>query len=251
MLYYLKTNEKNCSPSQMKYNSMKSFLFTILGAFLLVGCGTNRYEEHYSVISVGDYTSSKEQPKLIEIANKKQLNSLKNNGNYILIGKSDFFDIYTPRTLAIDCAKKHGASLVALELGKGEIIEYDAIKHVSTTSTTYFYGDIQGTATTYGSTPVVVKEHMLCYPQTAYFFAKREFSNSFGVSFQLPENIPGNKDKTVRVLAVQKGSQAEKSGIKKNDIVKSINGETISSPDDVIPYIKGTKIIKTIKVSHE
>ena len=230
---------------------MKTFLIIFLATFFLVGCGTNKYEEKYSVISDGEYIPSKENPKLIEIISKRQLNELMRNDGYILIGKSYLYDTYIPRTFAVDCAKKYGASLIAFEQGKGEIIEYDSIDYVPTTSTTYFYGDVYGTATTHGSVPIPVKRHMVCYPQTAYFFAKREFNNSFGISFQLPENIPGSRNTTVRVSAVRKGSQAEKNGIKKNDIIKSINGETISSSDDVMPYVKGEKAIKTIKVSHE
>ena len=230
---------------------MKSYLIVFFVTLFLVGCATNRYEEKYTVISNGDYVSSSKTPKQIEIITKKQLNELMRDDNYVLIGKSSFYDNYIPRTFAIDCAKKHGASLVAFELGNAEIVEYDSIDYVPTTSTTYFYGDVQGTATTHGSVPVPVKKHEICFSQTAYFFAEREYNNSFGISFQLPENVPGNKNTTVRVLAVKKGSQAEKLGIKKNDIVKTINGETVSSPDVVLPYIKGTKTINTIKVSHE
>lgn len=232
---------------------MKTFLiiFFCLGT-LLVGCSTtNRYEENYSIISDGNFIPPEGKTKLIEITSKKQLNELLRNTNFVLIGKSTFSDSYVPRTFAVDCAKKHGSSLIAVELGKGEIIEYDAIEHIPTTSTTYFYGDIEGTATTYGSTPIQVKKQKVLFPQTAYFFAKRKYDNSFGISFQLPENIPGNNDLTVRVSAVKKGSQAEKLGIRKNDIVESINGEIISSPNDVMPYINGTKTINSIKVTHE
>ena len=233
---------------------MKHFclMYNVLFILFVCSCANqNKYEEKYSVVTDAEIISTDVPPKQMEIITKKQLNELMRNDNYILIGKSYFYDSYIPRTFAIDCAKKHGATLIAFELGKAEIIEYDSIDYVPTTSTTYFYGDVQGTATTHGSVPIAVKKHEICFPQTAYFFAERKYNNSFGISFQLPENVPGNKKTTVRVLAVKKGSQAEKLGIKKNDVVKTINGETISSPNDVIPYIKGTKTINTIKVSHE
>ena len=89
------------------------------------------------------------------------------------------------------------------------------------------------------------------YQQDAFFFAKRKFKNDFGVYFRLPENIPGNTDTKVRISIVIKGSEAEKQGIKENDIVKSINGITINSPEDVAPYIEGKEQIKTMKVTRE
>lgn len=237
--------------------------FYVLCFFILAGCESNKYEEHYSVISDTEHGSLQEEPIIIEIISKKQLNKLMHDDRYVLIGKSEFTDFYYPRTYAIDCAKKHGAALIAVECGNPETIEYDSVDYIPTTSTTYHSGSIldssyyggyynySGTSTTYGSTPIVVKRHKTYYPQTGYFFAKNKNNNTFGVSFQLPDNIPGTNDTSIKVLSVKKGSQAEKLCIRKNDIVKSINGQTISSPNDVLPYINGTKTIKTIKVSHE
>ena len=242
---------------------MRHFLGFLLTALFLVGCESNKFEEYYSVISDAESGFIQEEPKIIEIITKKQLTQLMQDDSYVLIGKSEFKDFYFPRTYAIDCAKQHGASLIAVECGKPEIIEYDSIDYIPTTSTTYHSGSIydssyfgnyynySGTSTTYGSTPVAVKRHKTYFPQTGYFFAKRKNKNSFGITFKLPENIPGSNDTSVRVLSVRKGSQADKNGIRKNDIVKSINGNAITSPNDVQPYIDGTETIKTIKVSHE
>ena len=238
-------------------------LFFCSLAFILASCESNKYEEYYSVISDPECRSLQEEPIIIEIISKKQLNELMQDDRYVLIGESEFRDFYYPRTYAIDCAKKHGASLIAVECGKPEIIEYDSVDYIPTTSTTYHSGSLydssyyggyynySGTSTTYGSTPIAVKRYKTYYPQTGYFFAKKKNNNAFGITFQLPENIPGVNDTSIRVLSVKKGSQAEKLGIRKNDVVKSINGQTISSPNDVLPYINGTKTIKKIKVSHE
>ena len=246
---------------------MTKCLFGCLIVLLLgFGCScesANLYEENYSVISNEGFIPSKEEPKLIELIDTKQLKELSRNDDYVLIGQSEFRDSYISRTFAIDCAKKHGAVLVAVGLGEGETIEYDSVAFMPTSSTTYHSGSIYnnssignnysyyGTSTTYGSTPITVKNHKTYYYQVGYFFAKRKNKSSFGVYFKLPEDIPGNKDTAVRILSVTKGSQAEKLGIKKNDIVKSINGKAITSPDDIMQYTNGNEVIKTIKVSHD
>lgn len=79
---------------------------------LFVGCQSNKYEEYYSVVTDAEIVSTDDLPKQMEIITKKQLNELMRNDNYILIGKSYFYDSYIPRTFAVDCAKKHGATVL-------------------------------------------------------------------------------------------------------------------------------------------
>jgi S1-C subfamily serine protease len=46
-------------------------------------------------------------------------------------------------------------------------------------------------------------------------------------------------------------SQAAQRGIKPGDIVISINGKSIKTNEDVIPFMNGTEKIETIEVKHE
>jgi len=242
------------------------FYSLVLCSFILIlaGCTSNKYEEVYSAVFDGEYIHSEEDPKLIELASEKQLQDILRSNEYVLIGKSSVYDLWVPRTFAIKCGKNHGASLVALSYEVGKTVSNSAVINVPTSQTTYHSGSIYGygygysgyanyygSSTTYGSTPMVINYEDTYYQQDAFFFAKRKFKNDFGVYFRLPENIPGNSDTKVRVSIVVKGSKAEKQGIKENDIVKSINGTTVNSPEDVIPYIEGKEQIKTMKVTRE
>ena len=238
--------------------------FSVLCLAFFVGCASNKYEEVYSAVYDGEYVHSDDDPKLIELASEKQLRELLRSDDYVLIGTSSLYDLWVPRTFAIKCGKKHGASLVALSYEVGKTVSNTAVVNVPTRQTTYHSGSIYGygygysgfanyygSSTTYGSTPMVINYEDTYYQQDAFFFAKRKYKNDFGVYFRLPENIPGNKDKTVRISLVVKGSKADKLGIKENDKVKSINGVTINDPEDVLPYIEGKEQIKTMKVTRE
>ena len=133
--------------------------------------------------------------------------------------------------------------------------------NVPTSQTTYHHGTVygsygnyanfHGSSTTYGSTPVTINYQNTYYQQTAYFFGKRKNKNSYGVYFQLPENIPGNTDKKIRISIVVANSQAAQRGIKPGDVVISINGKSIKTNEDVIPFMNGTEKIESIEVKHE
>ena len=238
-----------------------AYLLLLFSVLLLVGCQSNKYEEYYSVIVENDYLRSEDPVKLVELAEASQIVKLQATDDYILIGTSSFHDLWVPRIFAVDCAKKYGACLVVLSYQKGETKKESTTINVPTAQTTYhrgtFYGpygnnvDFCGSSTTYGSTPVTINYTNTYYKQQAYFFAQRNNKNSFGVYFQLPKNIPGNTDQNIRVAIVVTNSQAEKQGIKVGDIVKSINGKTIKSVDDILPFMNGSMKIENIEVAHE
>ncbi len=244
-------------------NSMKKFVYLLLPLFalFLTGCQSNKYEEYYSILADNDYLRVDEPAKLIELAEASQISKLQATGDYILIGTSSFYDLWVPRTFALNCAKKHGACLVVLSYQKGETKEGSVTMNVPTSQTTYHHGTVygsygnyanfHGSSTTYGSTPVTINYQNTYYQQTAYFFGKRKNKNSYGVYFQLPENIPGNTDKKIRVSIVVANSQAAQRGIKPGDVVTSINRKSIKTNEDVIPFMNGTEKIESIEVKHE
>ena len=67
----------------------------------------------------------------------------------------------------------------------------------------------------------------------------------------MPENIPGNTEKKIRVAIVVANSQAAKQGIKVGDVVVSINGANIKNTEDIMPFINGVERIESIEVTHE
>ena len=241
-------------------------VFLILPLLLILvflsGCQGNKYEEYYSaILDKSDYISTDEAAKLIEVADASQISVFESNDDYVLIGTSAFKDLWVPRIYSIECAKKYGASLVLVSYQKGETKEGQVIMNVPTSQTTYHHGTVygrhgrhvsfSGSSTTYGSTPVAINYQNTYYQQQAYFFGKRKNKNSFGVYFQLPENIPGNTDTRVRIAIVASGSLAEKQNIKVGDFVKTVNGKSIKTADDIRPFIEGTEKIEKIEVTNE
>ena len=89
------------------------------------------------------------------------------------------------------------------------------------------------------------------YDHDAMFFKKIDASNVYGVFWDVPKRFPsGSEDAPiqVRILAVLHGSQAEKDGIRRGQIVKSINGTAVKTRADVIPYVNKKERIKKMEV---
>lgn len=229
---------------------------TLLLALLLFcsACVSNHYESFYSPLPRNEFLFEQRSPKVIEIVDQDQLDALMKNDDFILIGTSLFYQLWTPRSLAIECAKKHGASLVAVGYTIGETVKSESVEYHPVSYNTYHSGSIAGhpyagTSTSYGAIPVVTHIANTYYHQYGYFFAKRKYKNNFGVYFQFPDNIPGNKEKEIRIQFVATGSLAERKGFKAGDVVRSINGNLIQSPADLIPFIKGEKEILSMEVA--
>ena len=238
-----------------------TFLLLPLLISLLSACQSNKYSDYYSVLIDDNYVRIDEPAKLIERADSSQIAKLQATDDYILIGTSSFYDLWVPRIFAVDCAKKYGACMVVLSYQKGETKEDCFTMNVPTSQTTYHWGTIygsygryanfHGSSRTYGSTPVTINYSNTYYNQQAYFFGKRKNKNSFGIYFHLPENIPGNTEKKIRVAIVVANSQAAKQGIKVGDVVVSINGANIKNTEDIMPFINGVERIESIEVTHE
>lgn len=235
--------------------------FIIIIACFLSACQSNKYEEYYQSIATADYIKHSGDIAMFELVDTQLMEELLSSPNYIIIGQSSFHSLWVPRRFAIDCGKKHGALFIVVSYQKGETQQKTAIINVPTSQTTYHNGYVHnsyggssyfhGSSTTYGSTPVAINYTDTYYAQQAYFFAERKNKNPFGVYFQLPENIPGNTDMRIKIATVIKNSPADKLGIKKGDIVKTINGKLISSTEDIKPFIHEEEQIKNIEVVHE
>lgn len=229
---------------------------------LLTGCHSNKYEEHYtSVTDQNHYIPTEKPARLVELTDASQITKLQTSDDYILIGTSTFYGLWTPRTFAIDCAEKYGASLVLVSYRVGETKNETLTKYVQTRQKTHHYGTAYGyygyqtyylgSTKTYGTMPVTINYQNTYYHQYAYFFGERRNKNAFGIYFQLPENIPGNKNKKIRVSAVAANSPAAKQGIKAGDIVKAINGREIRNAEEIAPFMNGTEKIVKVEVTHE
>ena len=231
---------------------------------LLVACAQkNDYINFYSQqpISQNDhvFASAETQPEIIELTSLKELDEWESKG-YCITGTSSFYALWTPRTFAVDCARKYGASVILVFYETGGTEHKSMIVNMPTTSTTYHNGCVStpngmvtysGRSTTESSVPIAINYDEQYYYQYAYFLAKRKNINSFGAFFKFPENIPGNTDQQLRIAAVITGSPAFKQGIRKGNVVKKINGCSIQNTLDAKDFINGAKEINSIEVSHE
>ena len=88
------------------------------------------------------------------------------------------------------------------------------------------------------------------YDHDVMFFKKMDTSNLYGVYWDVPRRLPAETAKspvTVRILAVLHGSQAERDGVKRGQVVKAINGVAIKTRADIAPYVNRETCIKTLE----
>lgn len=98
---------------------------------------------------------------------------------------------------------------------------------------------------------VSVRQGVDVYDHDAMFFKKMDTSSLYGVYWDVPRRLPSETAEspvTVRVLAVLHGSQAEKDGIKRGQVVKAINGVAIRTRADIAPYVNKRACIEKLEV---
>ena len=100
----------------------------------------------------------------------------------------------------------------------------------------------------HGFVPVTDNPVGADYHQFAYYLAKREHINSFGVYFLFPASA---RDSRIRIGVVVTGSPAAKQGIRPGDRVVSINGRRVFGPEDVIPFAVNKEEIVRMEAVHE
>ena len=113
---------------------------------------------------------------------------------------------------------------------------------------------------------VPVQGNVDAYDHNAMFFKQIDPSSVYGVFWDVPKRLPGGfggRGATalpvetseapiqVRILAVLHGSQAEKDGIKRGQIVTAINGTAIKTRADITPYVNKKERIKKMEVEDE
>lgn len=190
---------------------------------------------------------------------------------YVPVGSSAFTGRYCPWACAIDQAEAVGADLVLVDCKFKTTKAYTSVVFLPSTQVSHTYGTVN--ATTYGPSgsamamgsysgtttsssmnaiPVVRETDI--YDQAALFFKRVNLKNYYGAVLCIPRQLPTEKSDTpcvVTVLVVIKGSQAEKEGIRKGQIVRSINATPIKVRNDVVPYLKMLSSITHIEVDNE
>lgn len=151
--------------------------------------------------------------------------------------------------------------------GEGKTILYDgdhflglrpamnALNKQGRNETTVVHAGKNGAGASSGSVPkmnvVPAQPDVDLYDHDALFFKKIDTSNLYGVYWDVPRRRPLEKADapiTVRILAVLHGSQAEKDGIRRGQVVKAINGAAIKTRADIAPYVDKKECIKKLEV---
>ena len=252
---------------------MKKLL--VVGGWLLVlaavcsGCLSNHYENYYADMDrkyAGTKGIEKEQVELRPVTTEDDVLNLIESG-YVAIGKSAFTARYTPLYLAVETAQEHGADLVLYDIRFKETKQYTSVMYLPSTTTSYTYGNANvyshghtaygtysGTTTSTTMEAVPVQREVDIYDHDTMFFKKIDCSNQYGVRFYLPDRLPGESVDVpivVHVLAVVKGSKAERDGIKRGGIVKKINGIEIIDRKSITPFLDFNAAIESMEVSYE
>lgn len=242
--------------------------YVLLGLSLfLQGCLTNYYEEYYVDTESGTHIQSIQEDTPIElrlVTTEEDVIELIENG-YISVGYSSFAAPYTPLSLAVDTAKEHGATLVLLDIQYKETKQYTSVMFLPSLSTSYTYGTVgvwnssashctvtySETTTTTTVNAVPVQKNLNIYSHDAMFFKKVDTSKLYGVQWFIPKRLPTESIDApiqVRVLAVLHGSEAEKAGIRRGQVVKSVNGVQIKTRQDIAPFVDDCGLIKDVEV---
>ncbi len=186
---------------------LSSCIFAIGISLLLNACMNNNYQNSYAKtdITQKDYKISNKLPRIVELTNLNELKKWKSEG-YCVIGTSFFYDLWTTRALAIDCAKKNGASVILVYYKFGEAKNNKITIHVPTSNTTYHQGNISGsngmttysgTSTSHSLTPLEMIFVDRYYYQYAYFLSMRKNIN--GTAFSSYIDGPPPKKKSLEI----------------------------------------------------
>ena len=239
-------------------------------AFACNGCLTNYYEKYYVDTEGRAKIKSIHGNAPVELRTVTTEDDVLNmiEDGYVSIGYASFNGPYTPMSLAVDTAEKHGAALALLDIRYKETKQYTSVMFLPSTSTSYTYGSVNataygpgGTAHAYGNysgttttttlNAVPVQRNQDIYSHDAMFFKKIDTSNLYGVNWFVPKRLPTEKEDApiqVRVMAVLHGTPAERDGIKRGQIVKSVNGKLIKTRKDIAPYLNNPGLVKKLEV---
>ncbi len=225
-------------------------LLIILCIAVLTGCAESGYSEFYRA-NFDRKTLTEEQarelkflpegetPEVRSTDNMKRDVNLAESRNWVPIGYSSFNgELGTPQEL-VRHAKSVGATMVLVSAKFSENRQITDTRVVSTNSTTYFGGDVTGTATTYGTTAVPVTRTQARYDQEAVFFVRTTRRQKFGVGVdpltpELRQKYERNTGALINI--VFEDSPAFRANLLPGDVITEMGGKTVEKPADVISF---------------
>ena len=226
----------------------KSYLNTILAALFLISTNLladeNLFEKNYVLQSPEDFKSFEQNPetKIMRGWDKDTDNVMMLENGYDFMGFSGFVSTNLPPSIALEHGEKIKADLILIydrQINEGDRASQfkqarqKAIKEKRVKD----FGKV---------TEIEITEEDLVDPNVMYDFYASYWVKlpkpTFGTHFiELGQDGSGQSTEGIQVIAVIKGSAAAKAGIMRNDSITSINGQKVSTPDELISLIRKNK----------
>ena len=226
----------------------KSYLNTFIAAVFFLSTNLiaeeNLFEKNYVLQSPEDFKSFEQVPdtKIMRGWDKDTDNVMMLENGYDFMGFSGFVSTNLPPSVALEHGQKIKADLILIydrQINEGDrasqfkkarrkAIEEKRVKD---------FGKV---------TEIEITEEDLVDPNVMYDFYASYWVKlpkpTFGTHFiELGQGENRENAQGVQVIAVIKGSAAAKAGILRNDSITSINGQKVTTPDELISLIRKNK----------
>ncbi len=247
-----------------RYLAILSFCLLAGASFLIQGCIPNHFEDYYQSYDATLFqhfgSIPEEHITLRPVYTEDNVIDCLEDG-YLTLGISTFTDTHCPWVKAIDHAETVGATLVLIDeqykttKRETSVIFLPMTQYSYTSGTIYnSYGGTSrysGTVQTTTMQPISYDYEVPVYEQTAMFLKKGDFRDYYGVLLYTPKLLPGetpDRECRTTILAVLKGSQAERDGLKRGQRVVKINDTAIQTYRDIQTFTQNPKSIRSVEV---
>ena len=226
----------------------KSFINTFIAAFFFFSTNLiaeeNLFEKNYVLQSPEGFKSFEQMPntKIMRGWDKDTDNVMMLENGYDFMGFSGFVSTNIPPSVALEHGKKIKADLILIydrQINEGDRASQfkQARRKAIEEKRVKDFGKV---------TEIEITEDDLVDPNVMYDFYASYWVKlpkpTFGTHFiELGKGENRENAEGVKVIAVIKGSAAAKAGILRNDSITSINGQKVTTPDELISLIRKHK----------
>ena len=213
----------------------KSYLNIILSALFFISTNLladeNLFEKNYVLQSPEDFKSFEQNPetKIMRGWDKDTDNVMMLENGYDFMGFSGFVSTNLPPSIALEHGEKIKADLILI---------YD--RQINEGDRASQFKQARQKAIKEKRVKDLVDPNVM-YDFYASYWVKLP-KPTFGTHFiELGQDGSGQSTEGLQVIAVIKGSAAAKAGIMRNDSITSINGQKVTTPDELISLIRKNK----------
>ena len=226
----------------------KSYLNTFIATVFFFSANLiaeeNLFEKNYVLQSPEGFKSFEQSPdtKIMRGWDKDTDNVMMLENGYDFMGFSGFVSTNIPPSVALEHGKKIKADLILIydrQINEGDRASQfkQARRKAIEEKRVKDFGKV---------TEIEITEEDLVDPNVMYDFYASYWVKlpkpTFGTHFiELGKGENRENAEGVQVIAVIKGSAAAKAGILRNDSITSINGQKVTTPDELISLIRKNK----------